>query len=200
MIYYDMSWEEWFKRRRPFTSWFQEIEEMMREMEREMERMFERSMKEFEEMVPKELVREYRLPDGSVRREWGPFVYGYSITIGPDGKPVIREFGNVRPSLAGGRFSLKEEREPLVDIITTDDEVKVIIEMPGVNKDDIRLTATEKSLTINAQSAERKYSKKVELPEEVDPKSARSTYKNGILEVTFNKKESKQEGFTIKID
>jgi HSP20 family protein len=195
-----MSWEEWFKRRRPFTSWFQEIEEMIREMEREMERMFERSMKEFEEMVPKELVREYKLPDGSVRREWGPFVYGYSITIGPDGKPIIREFGNVRPSITGGRFSLKEEREPFVDVLTTDNEVKVIVELPGVNKEDIKLTATEKSLSINAQSPDRKYSKRVELPEEVDPSSAKSTYKNGILEVTFKKKESRQEGFTIKID
>jgi len=122
--------------------------------------MFERSMKEFEEMVPKELVREYKLPDGSVRREWGPFVYGYSITIGPDGKPIIREFGNVRPSITGGRFSLKEEREPLVDVITTDNEVKVIVELPGVNKEDIKLTATEKSLNINAQSPDRKYSKR----------------------------------------
>jgi len=29
----------------------------------------------------------------------GPFVYGYSFSMGPDGKPVIREFGNVKPSL-----------------------------------------------------------------------------------------------------
>jgi hypothetical protein len=28
----------------------------------------------------------------------GPFVYGYSMTIGPDGKPRVREFGNVRGS------------------------------------------------------------------------------------------------------
>jgi len=25
----------------------------------------------------------------------GPFVYGYSMTMGPDGKPIVREFGNV---------------------------------------------------------------------------------------------------------
>ncbi len=195
-----MSWEEWFgRRRRPFAFW-QEIEEMMREMEREIERMFEKSMKEIEEMVPKDLVREYKLPDGRVRREWGPFVYGYSLTIGPDGKPVIREFGNVRPSFTGGRIALKEEREPLVDIMSSDDELKVIVELPGINKEDIKVTATEKTVNIRADNPERKYSKSIELTEEVDPTTARSTYKNGILEITFKKKGSKQEGFTIKVE
>lgn len=34
------------------------------------------------------------------KEEMGPFVYGYSMTIGPDGKPKVREFGNIRsPSL-----------------------------------------------------------------------------------------------------
>ncbi len=195
-----MSWEEWFRKRRPFTSWFQEIEEMMREMERDIERIFEKSMKDLEEMVPKELVREYKLPDGRVRKEWGPFVYGYSITIGPDGKPIIREFGNVRPSITGARLSLKDEREPLVDVIDADNEVKVIVELPGVNKEDIRLTATERSLTINAQSADRKYRKVIEMPVEVDPTTAKSTYRNGMLEVTLKKKSPKEEGFTIKIE
>ena len=35
-------------------------------------------------------------------RDIGPIVYGYSMTIGPDGKPRIKEFGNVKPSAIGG--------------------------------------------------------------------------------------------------
>ena len=27
----------------------------------------------------------------------GPIYYGYTMTVGPDGKPVIQEYGNVRP-------------------------------------------------------------------------------------------------------
>ena len=45
---------------------------------------------------PKELVREYQTPEGEKVREVGPIVYGYSMTIGPDGKPHVREFGNVK--------------------------------------------------------------------------------------------------------
>ena len=29
----------------------------------------------------------------------GPFYYGYTMTIGPDGKPVVKEYGNVKPNL-----------------------------------------------------------------------------------------------------
>lgn len=62
-------------------------------------------------------------------------MYGYSVTIGPDGKPVIREFGNMKPSIdKEGKIALKEGREPMVDVITSDDEIKVVAEILGVNK------------------------------------------------------------------
>ncbi len=31
----------------------------------------------------------------------GPVYYGYSVNVGPDGKPHVREFGNVRPTRKG---------------------------------------------------------------------------------------------------
>ena len=66
------------------------------EMRREMERQFEEQFKSFQSTVPKDLVREYETPEGGKVREVGPIVYGYSMTIGSDGKPRVREFGNVR--------------------------------------------------------------------------------------------------------
>lgn len=194
-------WDRWFRRRRPFSSFFEEIDEMFREMER----MFERDFEDLSKRVPKDFIRERTLPDGTRIKEWGPFVYGYSITIGPDGKPEIREFGNVKPSLGGrpGRpsISIKEEREPLVDIFSTDSEIKVIAELPGVEKDDIKLHGTENTLTISVDTPQRKYYKEVELPSAVDPKQAKSTYKNGVLEVTLPKKEGKApKGEPIKIE
>ncbi len=194
-----MTWDDWFRKRiRPFLGpWYYEMEDMMKEMEK----MFEESMKEFEGKVPKEFVRERTLPDGTVRKEWGPFVYGYSVTIGPDGKPVVREFGNVKPSLAsGGRFALKDEREPLVDVISSGDEIKVIAELPGVNREEIKVSATENTVTIQADTPERKYRKDIELPDEVDPPSAKSTYKNGILEIIFKRKGKKPSGVSIEVE
>ena len=41
----------------------------------------------------------------------------------------------------------------------------------------------------------------IELPRETDLVTAKSTYRNGILEITFNKKESpKQKGKQINIE
>jgi HSP20 family protein len=45
---------------------------------------------------PKELVREYQTPECVKIREVGPIVYGYSMTLGSDGKSLVREFGNVK--------------------------------------------------------------------------------------------------------
>ena len=66
------------------------------EMRREMERQFEDQLKNFQSLqYQRILVREYETPEGGKVREVGPIVYGYSMTIGPDGKPRVREFGNV---------------------------------------------------------------------------------------------------------
>src|SRR5215475_2109350 len=107
------------------------------EMRREMERTFEQ-FKDIESTAPKDLIKEYKTLEGDTLKEVGPIVYGYSRTLGPDGKPKVRQFGNVRlfSRLWGGASSdkplISSEREPLADITTTDQEVKVILEMPGV--------------------------------------------------------------------
>ena len=64
-------------------------------MHREMNRMFN-VFNDISTNAPKELVREYETLDGDKVREVGPIVYGYSMTIGPDGKPHVKEFGNVK--------------------------------------------------------------------------------------------------------
>ncbi len=202
-----MSWPERFRRRRrfPFTGdfppdmLFEDVDDMMREMERAMEEAF----REMGGKMPRSLVREKKLPDGSTVRQMGPFVYGYSVTIGPDGKPQIREFGNMKPALGRKEqpLDLKEEREPLVDVLDQGDNVRVVAELPGIPKDSLKVHATANTLTISAEHGERRYSREIELPEEVDPKTAKSTYNNGILEVVLVKrKKDKAEGVQIKVE
>lgn len=168
------------------------FEEMQREIMEEMRRMME--------YVPKELVKETRTPEG-IRRQYGPFIYGYSITIGPDGKPVIRQFGNVVPGALPRGVEVRPEREPLVDVFEEDQNVKVVAEIPGVRKEDIDLTVDEKMLTIKVDTEQRKYYKEVELPVEVSTTGVKATYNNGVLEVTLPKKQaSKPRGEKIKIE
>jgi HSP20 family protein len=195
----DDDFAEWFKRRRSpfFKNWeFEDIDKMFHEMERMMEEEF----KSFTSRVPKDYVRERKLPDGSTTREFGPFVYGYSMKIGPDGKPEINQFGNLKPSRRGPE--VKEEREPLVDIVETNGEVHVVAELPGVDKKDIELHGTEETLTISVDIPQRRYFKEVKLPAKVRVTEAKTGYKNGVLEVTFPKiaEEKKQKGESIKID
>jgi len=193
--------DEWFRRwwrRRPFLG-----DDIFEEMDRLMEEMFS----DITTSIPKELVRERKLPDGSTVREMGPFVYGYSVTVGPDGKPIIREFGNVkhRTRLSqSGRprpmMEVKGKSEPLTDVIEEENVVRVIAEVPGVERNDINLNATESSLTISVDSEKRKFFREVELPATVDPKSAKASYKNGVLEVLLTKTKKKSEGQRINIE
>ena len=168
--------------------------------------MIEDLFRQMKESKPKGLVREEKLPDGSIVRRMGPFVYGYSMSMGPDGKPVIREFGNVKASkpMAFGpqrpRLDVKEEREPLVDVIEEKDALKVVAEVPGVEKEDIDLNTTENSLTISVDNKARRFYKEVEFPSQVDPESVKASYRNGVLEVTLTKRETKPKGRRIKIE
>ena len=116
-----------------------------------------------------------------------------------DGKPEIQEFGNIKKSLKGPQ--VKEEREPLVDVVETTSEVRVVAELPGVEKTDIKLHGTEDSLTISVDTPQNKYYKEVTLPVKVKFRDAKSTYKNGVLEVVIPKAEapSKPKGEPIDI-
>jgi len=167
---------------RRFRDIFDFMEDMMRQFEeefRELEKEFERTFKE--------------------GKQFGPYVYGFRITIGPDGKPIVEEFGNVKRSR--GRPIISEEREPLIDVIEREDEIRVVAELPGVDKSNIKLRVVNgNKLIIQAQSEERKYYKEVELPAEVDEKSAKATYKNGVLDVVLKKKTVSEKGTEIKVE
>jgi HSP20 family protein len=192
--------DEWTNRRRrgsPFGPWgFPDIDEMMREMER----AFSEQFKDFEKELPKNLVRESKTPDGEMKKEIGPIVYGYSMTIGPDGKPVVREFGNVRSGEGSPWKAIQDKREPLVDVLSSDKEVRVIAEMPGVNKEDISVTVKETSMVISVDREDHGYYKELDLPGIVDPKGARSTYNNGILEVTMPLKSPGNSGVKLRVE
>jgi HSP20 family protein len=187
---------DWFKKRRgsrdPF---FGEIDEMFREMEK----MMDEGLKNFTEKVPKEYIKERKLRDGSTVKELGPFVYGYSMKIGSDGKPEIQEFGNLKKGFKG-LPQVKEEREPLVDIVQANNEVHVVVELPGVEKTEIKLHGTEDSLEISVDTPNYKYYKEIQLPAIVQVREASSTYKNGVLEVVLPKASpSKPKGEPINI-
>lgn len=135
-----------------------------------------------------------------------PLVWGFSMTQIGDETPEIHEFGNINPRMfmeAGAEnqpVSPAElsSRKPLVDILETDDSLHVVVEMPGVTKEDITLECDGSTLDIQANGTDRKYSEHVDLPSNVLPDSAKATHKNGVLEVVFQYDRSNKR--SIKLD
>jgi len=167
-------------RKRRFPRWFDVFEEM----------------EKMDEMMDEMMQRAFEIPNGT--KSYGPYVYGFSVSFDPEGKPAIQQFGNVKPSRVGPQ--VKEQREPLVDVIEENDEIAVFAELPGVEKNDIRLHSNEKNLTISVDSKGRKYHKELELPGSVLPASAKATCKNGVLEIRFKKAEAEDRERQIEIE
>ena len=131
--------------------------------------------------------------------QFGPFLFGFSATPGRDGKMKFQPFGNIQPNREG-KPTVKTQREPLVDVIDEQDSVTIIAELPGVSKDDIKLTATANKVKIKVDTSERKYFKLVDMPREIITNSAKARFKNGVLEVRFKAKEQKTEGHKIPVE
>jgi len=128
----------------------------------------------------------------------GPIFYGYTMTTGSDGKPVVNEYGNVKPNM----LPTQEKREPLIDTLVDEKEktLKVVAEMPGVEKSDVNVVVgADKVIHIDAERGEKKYDVKVPIKHKVDPEPPKATYKNGILELVFKLEDEKSNGTTVNV-
>ena len=129
----------------------------------------------------------------------GPYYYGYTMTVGPDGKPVVKEYGNVKPGLPQ---NTSDAREPIVDTIVDEKEkvVKLIAEMPGVEKTDVKIVVDNKIVDLSAEHGDKKYHVKVPVKHKVDENSAKASYKNGILQLVFKLVEEKPTGKKVEVE
>ena len=81
-------------------------------------------------------------------------ILGHLLDLEP--LPILQ----VHPLISG-------RREPLADITTTDREFKVILEMPGVNKENIKINASDNSVEVKV-NPQRKYHRVIEVPPEAE--------------------------------
>jgi HSP20 family protein len=158
-----------------------------------MEKTITKELRESFNRTPEKFQQEQVLPDGTKKKTLGPFVYGYSVTIGPDGKTEVREFGNLdvtnqpRTPTAG-----IDKRESLIDVVNGDGEVRVLVELPGVEKEDITLAEKADKLIISVDVPKCKYRKEVPLPANIDVDKVTLAYKNGVLDITAPKKKQEK--------
>jgi HSP20 family protein len=113
-------------------------------------------------------------------------VYGFSIrTLA--GKPIIESFGNIRETAKGP--VVEEVREPIVDVFDEEYLILVIVELPGVSKDEIKVEVAGDILNLAASGKDRKYAKEILLPSKVKAEGMKTSYKNGVLEITLKKEK-----------
>ena len=144
---------------------------------------------------------------GSIMRDdtnskvMGPYVYGFSYKVGPDGKPVFQEFGNVPRNAIGQKDEPQEGyREPLTDLNEDKENVYITYELPGVDKKDIDLTVNETNIELKVDKGSRKYYKNIEFSTGVDIDSVIAKFTNGVLDITIKKLNSRSGGKAVKID
>ncbi len=105
--------------------------------------------------------------------------------------------------------------EPYTDIQETENEVVLTADIPGVEKEDIEINATEDGVEIKAETrfeedeekegfvrrerGYRRFYRKYALPAAVDPAKAEARYNNGVLEVKLPKKKVGKKGSTVEV-
>ena len=96
---------------------------------------------------------------------------------------------------------------PHIEVHESDDEVVVMVEVPGVNRDDLDLTITSEGLVVRgemrderedkrrdyrlAQSRYRTFVRAVPLPPGLDLDGAKANLRNGVLTVRFPKVDTR---------
>jgi HSP20 family protein len=111
----------------------------------------------------------------------------------------FRELERMMNEMMNGEFDMHVERHEgeggrtndiHFDVYEEDDRLRVVADLPGVEKDEIDLRCDGEQLTVDATGDQREYHERVSLPTGVDEHSANATYNNGILEVTFEQADS----------
>ena len=75
----------------------------------------------------------------------------------------------------------------MIDVLEGNDDIAVVAEFAGFNKEDLRIHVKDQKLTLYAEASDRKYRKSLNLPKRVIPSTICTTYKNGVLEIRLKK-------------
>jgi HSP20 family protein len=94
-------------------------------------------------------------------------------------------------------------REPLVDTSFDEKEntLTITAEMPGITKQDVKVSVEEGLVTIHAEKGDKKYHTELPVADELDADTAKATYTNGILELKIKlKKPPKAKAKEVKVE
>ena len=84
------------------------------------------------------------------------------------------------------------ELEPLTDVFEEKDEVVIVTEFAGFQRETMRIDVKNQRLILSAEALDRKYHKSLNLPKRVIPNTLHTTYKNGVLEIRLEKSHQRK--------
>jgi HSP20 family protein len=121
---------------------------------------------------------------------------------------LFDDFGRVLdvPGRAGSGW-------PSIEISETGDEIKVVAEVPGLDKDDVDVTLRdgvlmlrgekkiERNGTVYSERWEGSFERDIPVGEDIDPDKVKASFKNGVLTISLSKSpESQREVKRIAIN
>ena len=107
---------------------------------------------------------------------------------------------NLEQEIARKPIVAKPKHEGTMSYEDRDKDIVFTIDMPGVQKKDIDINVEPNSISVKAENGgKRKYNYSRRFKPSVDVDTAKATFKNGVLDITIQKIESKPTGKTISI-
>ena len=107
---------------------------------------------------------------------------------------------NLEHEIAKKPIVAKPKHEGTMSYEDRDKDIVFTIDMPGVEKKDININVEPNAIIVKAENGgKRKYNYSRRFKPTVDVESAKATFKNGVLDITIQKKEIKPAGKSIKI-
>lgn len=136
-------------------------------------------------------------PDNRTRRGRGfPNAWGFALKRDPRGKIKFHQFGNPPFQIKKCAHIPEGVRPTYYDVIDNEKDYRIIVELPGIKKEDIDLQIAEQEISVKSISdnKHRQFAAKISLNSSVIAKSAQAKFNNGVLEITIPKKAF-DEGF-----
>ncbi len=129
---------------------------------------------------------------------------------------IFKQMENVFNQFQEKGMNFASELKPNfpVDIAEEEGEFVITADLPGVDKEEINITADEESVEISAESSAeleeenekyyrkerstRRFNRRVNFPSKVDAATVEAEYEDGVLTITAEKEE--EEGREVEIE
>lgn len=114
-----------------------------------------------------------------------PLVFGFSVKINPKGEMEIEELETTKE--VGEKLKTTSYYGPLVDVQELENETIITADMPGLKIQEIAVKAGPNFVLIRSRNPKRPFFKKIDLKNPIVAKKAYGKFKNGILEISFQR-------------